>query len=64
MKIKDLRKIMDAANDEELDVAVLSATDEYWGNIYGVAEYAEVRTEQTNGPKSGQSAKCLVIEAR
>lgn len=49
--------------DQELDVAVLTSTDEYWGHIYGKASANESGVEriQTDGPKCGYSADCFVI---
>lgn len=50
MKVKDLLEKL-AEADPELDVAFRSENDEYWGYLYSVAERAEVRMVNVDGPK-------------
>lgn len=62
MKVKDLLALL-AQADQELDVAVLTSTSEYWGSIYGVATKACVDEDcQVDGPKrAGKPAFLITV---
>lgn len=50
MKVKDLLAKL-AQVDQELEVAVKYDNHEYWGSLYTVADSAEVRVVDVDGPK-------------
>ena len=59
MKVKELLEALQGV-DPELDVAVLTATDEYWGNLYGIADNACREYCSIDGPKR-PGKTCFVI---
>ena len=61
MKVKELIEQL-AVLDQEAEVAVLSATDEYWGNIYSRARYVSTGQYQIDGPKKGESNAVLITD--
>lgn len=60
MKVKDLLALL-AQADQELEVAVQRDEDhEYWGKIYGRAEFAGPAREPIDGPMSNDQP-CFLI---
>ena len=61
LKVKELVAEL-LKQDQDLEVGMLTATDEYWGDIYGRVTGLEITYEGLDGPKSGRVEKCIVLK--